>query len=98
MAISAVLVMDPEVLVLDQPTVSQDAAGKETLAAWIGELAGQKIAVLVATHDLDFASACSPRWVLLDEGRVWGDGTAADITRLMGAKALDPQILRPAGT
>lgn len=89
-AISAVLAMDPEVLVLDEPTVSQDAAGKEALAAWIGELAGQGIAVLVATHDLDFAAACAARWVLLDEGRVRGDGAAADITRLMGAESLEP--------
>ena len=89
-AISAVLAMDPEVLVLDEPTVSQDAAGKEALAAWIGELAGLGIAVLVATHDLDFAAACAARWVLLDEGRVRGDGAAADITRLMGAETPEP--------
>ena len=90
MAISAVLAMDPEVLVLDEPTVSQDAAGKEALAAWIGELAGRGIAVLVATHDLDFAAACAARWVLLEEGRVRGDGAAADITRLMDAGSLGP--------
>lgn len=89
-AISAVLAMGPEVLVLDEPTVSQDAAGKEALAAWIGELAGLGIAVLVATHDLDFAAACAARWVLLDEGRVRGDGAAADITRLMGAEKPEP--------
>ncbi|MBI5577783.1 MAG: ATP-binding cassette domain-containing protein [Deltaproteobacteria bacterium] len=95
-AISAVMAMDPEVLVLDEPTVSQDAAGKEALAAWIGELAGQGIAVLVATHDLDFAAACAARWVLLDEGHVRGDGAAADITRLMGAESLEP-VNPPAG-
>ena len=89
-AISAVLGMDPEVLVLDEPTVSQDAAGKEALAAWIGALAGQGVAVLVATHDLDFAAACAARWVLLAEGRVRCDGTAADITRWMNAGDLDP--------
>ena len=89
-AISAVLAMGPEVLVLDEPTVSQDAAGKEALAAWIGELAGLGVAVLVATHDLDFAAACAARWVLLDEGRVRGDGAAADITRLMGAEKHEP--------
>jgi energy-coupling factor transporter ATP-binding protein EcfA2/energy-coupling factor transporter transmembrane protein EcfT len=88
--ISAVLAMDPEVLVLDEPTVSQDATGKEALAAWIRELAGLGIAVLVATHDLDFAAACAARWVLLDKGRVRSDGAAADITRLMGAEKPEP--------
>ncbi|HSO62458.1 MAG TPA: ATP-binding cassette domain-containing protein, partial [Desulfobacterales bacterium] len=95
-AISAVLAMGPEVLVLDEPTVSQDAAGKQALAAWIGTLAGQGIAVLVATHDMDFAAACAGRWVLLAEGRVRGDGAAADITRLMRAESLEPEPL-PAG-
>ena len=88
--ISAVLAMGTEVLVLDEPTVSQDAAGKEALAAWIGELAGRGIAVLVATHDLDFAAGCAARWVLLDEGRVRSDGAAADITRLMGDEKPEP--------
>ena len=88
--ISAVLAMDPEVLVLDEPTVSQDAAGKEALAAWLRELAGLGVAVLVATHDLDFAAACAARWVLLDEGRVRGDGAAADITRLMSGEKHEP--------
>jgi energy-coupling factor transport system ATP-binding protein len=82
-AIAAVLAMGPEVLVLDEPTVSQDAGGKEALALWIRELAGRKVAVLAATHDLDFAAAVADRWVLLDEGRVKGDGAAADILRLI---------------
>jgi len=89
-AIAAVVAMGIEILVLDEPTVSQDAAGKEALAAWIGALAGQGVAVLVATHDLDFAAACAPRWVLLDQGRVRGDGAAAEIIRLMDAENFEP--------
>jgi len=89
-AIAAVQAMGPEVLVLDEPTVSQDAAGKEALAARIGELAGQGIAVLVATHDLEFAAACAARWTLLDEGRVRGDGAAVEIIRLINAERPAP--------
>jgi energy-coupling factor transport system ATP-binding protein len=85
-AIAAVLAMGPEILVLDEPTVSQDAAGKEALAARIGELAGQGIAVLVATHDLDFATACAGRWIFLDQGRVQGDGDVADIIHLVNSQ------------
>ena len=90
-AIAAVLALEPEILVLDEPTVSQDAAGKEALAAWIAELAGQGIAVLVATHDLDFAAAVSDRWILLDKGRVQGDGAAEDIMRLMYVENPEPE-------
>jgi energy-coupling factor transport system ATP-binding protein len=89
-AIAAVLAMGPEILVLDEPTVSQDAAGKEALARRIGELAGRGLAVLVATHDLEFAAACAPRWVLLEGGRLRGDGAAGDIVRLTGAESHEP--------
>lgn len=89
-AIAAVLAMGPEVFVLDEPTVGQDAAGKEALAAWIGELARQGVALLLATHDLDFAAACAGRWILLDQGRVRGDGSAADILRLMDTGSPEP--------
>jgi energy-coupling factor transport system ATP-binding protein len=90
-AIASVLALRPEVLVLDEPTVNQDAAGKEALATSIGELAGQGIAVLVATHDVDFAAAVSERWILLDKGRVQGDGIAADIMQLMHVENPEPE-------
>jgi energy-coupling factor transport system ATP-binding protein len=92
-AIAAVMATDPEALILDEPTVSQDASGKEALAAAIGELAARGVAVLVATHDLEFAAACADRWILLEEGRVAGDGRAAEILGLMdraGAPGASP--------
>lgn len=96
-AIAAVLAMGPKVLVLDEPTVNQDAAGKEALAARIGELARQGVAVLLATHDLDFAAACAGRWILLDQGRVRGDGAAAEIRGLVRADNDEPTGLPAAG-
>lgn len=96
-AIAAVLATGPEVLVLDEPTVSQDAAGKETLAAWIGELADQGLAVLVATHDLDFAEACAGRWIWLDGGRVRGDGAGLEIRPLLCAAGKEPAGAAAAG-
>ena len=89
-AIAAVLATGPEILVLDEPTASQDAGGKEALAAWIDELAGQGLAVLVVTHDLDFAAACAGRWILLDQGRVRGDGATAEIRALMRSDNDEP--------
>ncbi|MCU0559200.1 MAG: ATP-binding cassette domain-containing protein [Desulfobacterales bacterium] len=78
-AIAAVMATDPEVLILDEPTASLDACGKEQLAAAIAALAARGVAVLVATHDLEFAAACADRWILLEKGRVAGDGGKADI-------------------
>jgi energy-coupling factor transport system ATP-binding protein len=82
-AIASVMAMDPELLVLDEPTASQDALSKEALAALIAELSGRGKAVLVATHDLDFAEACTRRWILLHEGRIVGDGSPGRIRSLI---------------
>lgn len=83
-AIAAVLAADPAVLLLDEPTVSQDARGKEALAERIAELARRGVAVLVATHDLAFAAAVAHRAVLLEEGRIRAEGTLEEIARGLG--------------
>jgi energy-coupling factor transport system ATP-binding protein len=64
---------------LDEPTRGMDRARKEDLTGLIGELAGRGSAVLVATHDVEFAAAFAERVVLLGDGRVIADGPAAEI-------------------
>lgn len=91
-AIASVMGMDPELLVLDEPTASQDAVSKEALADLIVEIAGQGKAVLVATHDLEFAEACSQRWLLLQQGRIVADGSPAQIRALIAPDAEEPLI------
>jgi energy-coupling factor transport system ATP-binding protein len=78
-AIAAVLALNPEVLVLDEPTAGQDAAGKEALARVLGRLASEGVAVLLVTHDLEFAAACSRRWVRLQAGRVAAEGEPGQV-------------------
>jgi energy-coupling factor transport system ATP-binding protein len=64
---------------LDEPTRGMDRARKEDLTGLIGELAERGSAVLVATHDVEFAAAFAERVVLLGDGRVIADGPAAEI-------------------
>ncbi len=78
-AIAAVTAMQPELLVLDEPTAGQDAVSKEELTGLIAGLSESGTAVLVVTHDLEFARACAPRWILLSEGRVLMDAPADDV-------------------
>ncbi|MEJ5357178.1 MAG: ATP-binding cassette domain-containing protein [Desulfobacterales bacterium] len=104
-AIAAVLAAEPAVLLLDEPTVSQDARGKEALARRIGDLARRGAAVLVATHDLSFAAAVAHRAILLERGKVQAEGTVEEIAaRLTPAAAAGegtggptPPAPRPAG-
>jgi energy-coupling factor transporter ATP-binding protein EcfA2 len=82
-AIASIMAMDPELLVLDEPTAGQDAAAKEALAGLIAEFSARGQAVLVVTHDLQFAEACSQRWLLLHEGRIVADGSPGEIRSVL---------------
>ncbi|HTC72135.1 MAG TPA: ATP-binding cassette domain-containing protein [Solirubrobacteraceae bacterium] len=69
----------PAVLALDEPTRGMDRQAKAELAQDLRRRAAQGQAVLVATHDPEFAAACADRAVLMADGRVIADGTAAEL-------------------
>jgi energy-coupling factor transporter ATP-binding protein EcfA2 len=69
----------PGVLALDEPTRGMDRAAKDALARELRCRAEQGQAVIVATHDPEFAAACAARAVLMADGRVIADGTAAEL-------------------
>jgi ABC-type multidrug transport system ATPase subunit len=69
----------PILLALDEPTRGMDRAAKRTLATWLSERAGEGLAVLVATHDAEFAADFAERAVLLADGRVIADGPIEQI-------------------
>ncbi|MEO6496718.1 MAG: ATP-binding cassette domain-containing protein, partial [Solirubrobacteraceae bacterium] len=70
---------EPAVVCLDEPTRGMDRARKGELADEIDRLATAGAAVLVATHDPEFAVAFADRVILLGEGTVIADGTAQEI-------------------
>jgi iron complex transport system ATP-binding protein len=71
------LVADPRVLLLDEPTSHLDPARRAALLALLGNLRG-RVAVVLATHDLDCAAACD-RVALLAGGRVAALGPPAAV-------------------
>jgi len=71
---------EPPILVaLDEPTRGMDREAKAQLADELHRRAGQGQAVIVATHDPEFAASCAQRAILLADGRVIADGPAADL-------------------
>jgi cobalt/nickel transport system ATP-binding protein len=70
-AIAGVLAMQPEVLVLDEPTTFLDPPGQRALTALLRELPQSK---LIVTHDPEFARALAGRAVFFEKGRIAGDG------------------------
>jgi energy-coupling factor transporter ATP-binding protein EcfA2 len=69
----------PVVVALDEPTRGMDREAKAQLADELHRRAGQGQAVIVATHDPEFAANCAQRAILLADGRVIADGPAADL-------------------
>ncbi len=75
-AIATVLSMDPEVLVLDEPTAGLDPRGRREL---IQLLRGLPQTMLVATHDMRMVAELLDRTVIIDEGKVVADGPTSQI-------------------
>jgi energy-coupling factor transport system ATP-binding protein len=73
-AFASALAAHPEVLLLDEPTAGQDEPFRRELGSLIAELRAEGRAVVMVTHDLEFAAEHGSRWVALAEGRVVADG------------------------
>jgi ABC-type polar amino acid transport system ATPase subunit len=69
-AIARALVLDPQLLLMDEPTAALDPARRVSLAETLRKLTESGRALLISTHDEDFAEACADRIVLLEDGRV----------------------------
>jgi energy-coupling factor transport system ATP-binding protein len=67
------------VMALDEPTRGMDRAAKRRLAAWLRARAGEGMAILLATHDVEFAAEFAARAVLLADGRVIADGPVGEL-------------------
>jgi energy-coupling factor transport system ATP-binding protein len=79
-------------VLLDEPTRGMDRLHQEELTARIAELAEAGTAVMVATHDTEFASAFADRIVLLGQAVVIADGTPADV--LGGGRHFSTEVAR----
>ncbi len=75
-AIATVLSMQPEVLVLDEPTAGLDPRARRTLINLLREL---PITMLVSTHDMRLVQELFPRTIVMDEGQVVADGPTMGI-------------------
>ena len=69
----------PAAALLDEPTRGMDRGHKERLAGRLVELAADGVAVMVATHDAEFAAAFAARTVLLGDGRPVADAPTAEV-------------------
>ncbi len=80
LAIAAVLVMDPAILVMDEPTSNLDPTGASEIFAIVRRLNRERgITVVVVEHDVETFATLVDRIVVLDAGRVVADGSPSTV-------------------
>lgn len=77
-AIAGVLAMEPELLVLDEPTAGLDPRGRARLRALMADLAAHGVTLLQVTHSMEDA-ARADHVVVLDQSHVLATGTPAEV-------------------
>lgn len=82
----------PPVLLLDEPTRGLDQIAKDELVATAAELAEAGHAIVLATHDVEFAARFADRVVVLAGGDVVSDGPARDV--LGSSPLFAPQVAK----
>jgi len=80
-AIVRSLIMEPKVLLLDEPTASLDRELKFDVLQILSDLALEGRTIVLCTHELEFAESIAHRMVFMDKGRVLEVGTPAQILR-----------------
>lgn len=90
LVLAIVLVTDPAVIVLDEPTRGLDYPGKASLTGVLRRQAAQGRAVLVASHDVEFVAEVADRIVVLAEGEVVSAGPTLEVVAQTPAFA--PQV------
>ncbi|MEM3833116.1 MAG: ABC transporter ATP-binding protein [Thermoprotei archaeon] len=78
-AIASVVCYDPEILILDEPTIGQDQIQKNKIIELIRAFASKGKTIIIITHDMDFVADIEPRVILLSKGKILADGHARDI-------------------
>ncbi len=97
LTLACILAWDPQVVILDEPTVGQDSIQKEKLAGTIRMLASTGKTVIIVSHDIEFLWPLQPRIVLMKSGKLVDDGPAQEVMvrreALESARVVQPQLV-----
>ncbi len=77
-SIATILAMNPDIIIMDEPSVALDPRNRKNLIKILKEIKALK---LITSHDLDFIMDTCDRTILIDDGRIIADGDTDTILR-----------------
>ena len=78
-AIAGILIMEPQVLVLDEPGAGLDPEGKASVLETIKKIQRRGLTVVMVTHNMENAAGLSDHIIILSRGRIYAEGSPAVI-------------------
>ncbi len=94
-AIASVMVMEPKILILDEPTANLDPASARQVWQLAAELRRQGTAILAIEKNLDYVTTLADRLLVLDRGRNIHDGAPRETIEAHGPELLELGMLLP---
>jgi cobalt/nickel transport system ATP-binding protein len=95
-ALAGILAMEPEIMILDEPTSNLDPASSEEIMDMLDELNCGGKTIIISTHDVELAYRWADEIILMEEGRVLRRGTGSDVfedAELIKKTRLKPPVL-----
>lgn len=77
--IASILVMNPEIIILDEPTAGQDLRHYTEIMEFLAELNNQGVTIIMITHDMHLMLEYTPRAIVINNGEKIGDTTAVEV-------------------
>lgn len=87
--IASILVMEPEIIILDEPTAGQDFRHYTEIMEFLTELNNRGVTILMITHDMHLMLEYTPRAIVIADGKKIADDTAVDVLT-------NPEVIRQA--
>lgn len=94
LALASVLAMEPEILILDEPTTGQDYRESKQIMDLVAKLNKKGHTIIFITHDMQLVADYAKRVILMGKGEIMFDGTPKEVltqTKLLAKTNLKPQ-------
>jgi energy-coupling factor transport system ATP-binding protein len=98
LAVASVLALEPEILIIDEPTTGLDPKGGRAMMEMMGRLHEASHTLVIITHDMSIVAEWSSRAICMTNGRIVADGTPRSVfdnsEALAAAGLRPPQVVR----